>query len=407
MSESAGAPFHWEKQIKKLALPKNVSDIRKKFNRKLAFAAIILLVIFCQGLYPHPETEITLFDKTLCNTIVAAFGFSWCFVSVLRTKTSEIITYINGLLSLSNEIPKTGPKLVCKIYQKWFWTDLLFQFSKSTFLDQLAILYAYSLTFVCIASPFLVLYGILWNQPCKPALAAFWMLPECHTMLNNNWLLYMLNVLFKLLVFLCNQYGLLFIIKNLPFVATNINVFCLLAMTKLLHIFKSRCLFWNGTSYMSLHSPLLLYRKLQILNAFMNDIMKWGIVSPYIACATLLLAVSSTVLIRISWSSKNMVLIILYGYIFVMEMLTISVLFTLLSKLYTVSEMVVQELSKKRGVIFPRSREQNGNYFLKRVYWSLSNIKVRFGSLNFVDSYTPLNLVHFANEVTVQTLLLT
>ncbi len=88
-------------------------------------------------------------------------------------------------------------------------------------------------------------------------------------------------------------------------------------------------------------------------------------------------------------------------------MLAISVLFTLMSKPYTVSEKVVKELSKKNGTFNIRSREPKGKHFLKRVYWSLSFIKVKFGSFNFVDSLTPLNLVHFANELTVQILLLT
>lgn len=405
LSESSGAPFHWDNLNLQITCPKIWPNERKKFDRKLSFPALLILVIFCQGLHPQPKMETTSFDKIPCHTVATAFGFSWCFVALLRTKRYEITTYINGLLRLDNEVTKKGPIVTrYKIFQKILWTNVVILFSNHTLLEKLAITYAYSLTIVCIISPFLLLYGVLWSQPCKPTLAGYWMLPECNTLARNSRLIPYISFPLKVFVFVCNQYGLVFITKNLPFVATNI--FCVLTVTKYVEIFKSRCVFWNGTG-LSIYSPVLLYRKLQVLTIFMNDIMKWGVVSLYIVGASLLLAVSSTVLVRISWVSNNMIVIIFYGYLFIMEMLAPSVLFTLMSKPCTISEKVVKELKKSTGVFVRGSKKWSGKHFLQRVYWSLSIIRVRFGAINFVDSATPLNLVHFANELTVQILLLT
>ncbi len=254
MAESSGAPFHWCHIKKEISLPKNWQKARKIFEIKLCLSLFIILISSFQ-LFTSTQ-KLTVFDKRLCGTLVAGFGCAWFLTALLYIKRFQIIAYLNGHIRL-NKILSKSTKSTKKYHTKSFQN-----FLKSSLMHKFTVMYAYSLTPFTEATPYLLFYIILWTNPCKPLVAGYWLIPQCFNANGNIFW----NVILKVFLLSLNQYSYSFLMKNLPFVTVNINVFCITCYPFYIEIFQENCRIDK--------TPIGLYRVIQVLASTMNDIMK-------------------------------------------------------------------------------------------------------------------------------------
>ncbi len=139
--------------------------------------------------------------------------------------------------------------------------------------------------------------------------------------------------------------------------------------------------------------------------------------SVIVIAATILISLCSTAVVGLPWIPENTIPLLMFSTIGIDCTLAVVTSVGGMAGVYTESVMVTRKLQKSVGIIGGggyRCFSKVGRGYAvgslemkwkQRFYRSCAPLKIRFGSINFVDRLTPLACVDFSNGLTMQLLL--
>ncbi|CAL8146970.1 unnamed protein product [Orchesella dallaii] len=145
------------------------------------------------------------------------------------------------------------------------------------------------------------------------------------------------------------------------------------------------------------------YRNIQVL-ALLTNILVNTAVTGLVFCSILIVALGLAGFVRLEWVSCNFLSLAFCFMMGVNGMFTLIVLLGGMVGVYMESKSVFQALRRNLSVCITEKYKRK---FLSRFYKSCRFIRINLGSINFVDTLTPLNCVNFAVNLAVQVLLIT
>lgn len=175
---------------------------------------------------------------------------------------------------------------------------------------------------------------------------------------------------------------------------------------KFLHFhFRLRVLLESGNLY--LHQLTHYYRTQQLLGIMMNDVQQKALLTVSVISAIILGSVGGAVSVTIlknpsSYPNKDFVLAFLLVVISASDMTLVFVIGSM-GHIYVGSKEFLAALKNTKVTSYYSNQEQK---LLTRYGRSFMPIKAMFGSLNFIETSTPLTCIQFTNDLMVQFLLL-
>lgn len=133
----------------------------------------------------------------------------------------------------------------------------------------------------------------------------------------------------------------------------------------------------------------------------MNEIQQKIPMSVIVVAGILAQSLSMTTLVKLPWKSDNILSLILYAGVLINCILAMSVTLGGMAGILGQCENTLKNLHSHNTLTASRKEQRCRKIF----YRSCMAIKVRFGSINFVDQLTPLNCINFANDMTLNLLL--
>lgn len=171
----------------------------------------------------------------------------------------------------------------------------------------------------------------------------------------------------------------------------------LLAFRFLEEVTRQRKLDWMKTS--------VRYRTLQVLGVLMNEIQRTTIVTSLVISSILLVSFGLTMLALVPITDENLPIL---GISFMMTPSGVAVLLIVLGLLADVFEQSRLNSRQFQAVMAKRfGMESRKDAAWKRGFFlSCAPVKVKFASINFIESKTPVNCIDFSNMLTVNLVLL-
>lgn len=258
-------------------------------------------------------------------------------------------------------------------------------------------------------------YGFHWLAPCKPSLFGYFLLKECKysrtaIMIKNS----ILYNLFKFLLFAVSVWMFTFSAFATTFAMGNIQILCNLTIKHFLQRY------WSLVKSGRLLEPgiALMYRNIQILAKIGNEIQQRSFMMAMVLVAMAFLAGCTPLLIITPFHSDNLMALGTFGVLIFHGYLVVVVFLGGMASIYRKSNEVRRHFYSELHVlgggektsmeILGRSKTNHRPFKWKRCFLqSCPLIKIRFGSLYFVDELTPLNIVNLSNDLSVQVLLMT
>lgn len=143
------------------------------------------------------------------------------------------------------------------------------------------------------------------------------------------------------------------------------------------------------------------YRTLQLLANLMNSITQNELNTMLAYGGILVLSLSEATLVKLAFMTTNVAIFLLFLFLLLNSYIGLIVIFTGFARVHESSNSVLKDMKRHMSTIkMAKDRKQR-----KCFHNSCSSIKVYLGSVNFVDSLTPLNFINFANNLTVQIVL--
>ncbi|CAL8136974.1 unnamed protein product [Orchesella dallaii] len=254
-----------------------------------------------------------------------------------------------------------------------------------------------------LGTPILILAYSLqrWFNPCTSATFAYRLfLPECSAInpLQISWkfsslLALFLTILLSIWVIIDLCGCLMFQTFELAFV----QCCCLKEYLKWLHgVMKSSAL---GQFDLSLVS---VYRELQLLSRLYNWIQQDVIIIALTNMTVFVFIVSLYALILMG-SHASVPHILFFSSVVLLGLLVIVVCFGTFAGLHTQSTKLIVFLRKKVNLSVWKPHKKR---LIERYSWSLREIKVSIGQVNFVDKLTPVIMLNFCISQIVSLLLI-
>lgn len=375
-----------QSSFKPIIFPKGITRLInfKFFLATLLFGVLVLqkvyLRIACK--YNHIKTCATFFDQVVTIVILGGFVVALIFYTVIMKSMGTLTLYISGHIFLSKSIESSGKK------------------RKLSVLEFLNLLYAYNVLLFCLIYPFVTVYGLHWRNPCKASLAGYWLLRECtsDSSIENLAPPEHIHIITKQAILFVNYLVTAMIAYASPFVISAVSVFCTLSFCVYIQEFEK-----ISTHRSKWKSPIV-YRKIQYLSNLMNELQRWRVTGSLVVGIVSCFAVSAASVVRLTWSAENIIAIMLF-----ISSLSTAIAATVCvvggqANVYKKSNSVLK-LLRKRTVLHCSDKKSKLGKWKHRFYWSCPPIKVGFGSLNFVDQFTPLNILDFGVHLTVQIIL--
>ncbi|CAL8146960.1 unnamed protein product [Orchesella dallaii] len=258
-----------------------------------------------------------------------------------------------------------------------------------------------------ITVPIVFVYGLHWRNPCQGTITGFWLLPECsstgHTNEEQMTLFQLLiNSLLKVMVFIVNHWNWAFAVNVSAHLLVTTQILCTMSLRKYLNAFMN--IISNTTnSKRRVSEASVTYRNIQVL-ALLTNILVNTAVTGLVFCTILMVALGLAGFVRLEWVTCNF-LSLAFCFMMVLDgMFALIVLLGGMVGVYLESKWVFQALRRNLSVC---TTEKYKRKFLSRFYKSCRFIRIKLGSINFVDTLTPLNCVNFAVNLAVQVLLIT
>lgn len=119
--------------------------------------------------------------------------------------------------------------------------------------------------------------------------------------------------------------------------------------------------------------------------------------------AIILLSLSNAVVIRLWYRDSNYMIICILGIVLLASG---SVLLFLLGGMAEILVHSKNYLTAAKGLLEKPWQSKPNRRNLRVIVKSCQQISVKFGSINFIEALTPINCLDFANDLTVQLLLI-
>ncbi|CAL8146979.1 unnamed protein product [Orchesella dallaii] len=145
------------------------------------------------------------------------------------------------------------------------------------------------------------------------------------------------------------------------------------------------------------------YRSIQVLALLTNILLNTTLTG--LVCGSILIeALGLAGFVRLEWVPSNFISLAFCFIMVVNGTFSLIVLLGGMVGVYMESKRVFQALRRNLSVCITEKYKRK---FLFRFYKSCRFIRINFGSINFVDTLTPLNFVDFSVNLAVQVLLIT
>lgn len=384
--------FTWNSQTKELQLITNQTKLKKlKWKRLLHFIFTSCLVLQAAAAAASkggkPEDLIFIifgFNTNFANGVCLQIG-NW--------EGNEIVRYINGILEESlaeagqsqNKNQSKGPSLRRLLY----WIVV---------------------TVIWLAGPLFALVfcaGIHFRDPCKSSLAFYWVLPEC----RSNCISEPIKLLTKVPVILFNSWMACFAISTGSFQLGGVQILTTLTLTDLIRRFQQKLK--SVGKLKTLTSELVpAYRQLQLLEKLMNEPHHHRLILTVCICGGVLGQPASLLPLLAmakdkSSSSFSLVKAGFFIFFFVGWTMVLAILGGGLGQIFKESKEALKFGRRKLARMSDEGYYKRERKFMERFIRSCSVIRVKFGSINFVEEGTCLKYQDQAVNLTVQLLLLT
>lgn len=181
--------------------------------------ALMIVVIIIQGYltFSDQNNDSTFSDRFLFGVGLVYLLSSHSDLHLCRTQASTICLYVNGMLEFGKRY-KNNPRNRKK-RQNLLIEDLNRSFAYGFFMTMTLLQVVY-------------LYGLHWKHPCRPSVAAYWLIPECHW--NGNQIqkvsCQIWNILLKMVIFLWNHWMWSFSLHTGLFVIAGIQILCSISL---------------------------------------------------------------------------------------------------------------------------------------------------------------------------------
>ncbi|CAL8129039.1 unnamed protein product [Orchesella dallaii] len=325
------------------------------------------------------------------KVLISSFGlivlvFTTITVWVYHNNLKKCVTLINDLVKSSKEFQAGADHRDRELD------------TKEKFFKLMAPLFHWS----AMSVPFAFVGGVVWSMPCMNSSFAFFLLEECSVGGdadaaaieggNGNPILKIVFIGINLVLWSYSIQCAVFSVIGVEMLgAMTIRSFLKCYEKKMLSVSTS---LGQRANSKNLFKTALIYRRLQLLTDSLNEIHSTSILVP------LLVTVSSHQVFGLYGLIKfegqlNFVSYALFTMLASQGVLVIMGMFTALADVHTLSVRIKMNLEKKH-----RSHK-----WLRRFHAGCAVIKIRFGKLNYVDSYSPLSFESFAIAQTANMLL--
>lgn len=381
--------FRWDTSQKRM----NSIQNRKKLqilNRKCAFQALVCLVVLAQALIKNEKDRCqTALEKlTVAIGLVVHFG-DGVYLQICRWKSTEVAQYINAVIQVSSE-----ESLVANNGQGRRHRNLL---------QKLNVLVGY-LMLISLYTYFpVVMTTVFWRQPCTPALAGYWLIPECgNPKCFRNLSGLVTNFLVKYSIFLINGWVTFFACSVAPFFVVNVHLICTLTLSELLRRFQEIA----RDASIPTEKIAGLFRRIQLLGQLANEFQNRLLFTTLICISIVAQPTCLIALIRMNFREKNLLQIFL-NLLMTADFCTyIMVIGGGMGRVFQASKEA--KLEAKRSLVRMKVTGSGTGKELKwrrRLIQSFKHVRISFGAMNFVEESTPLKYQDQANNLTVELLL--
>lgn len=386
-------PIKWSKSHQKFYFINNHVFQLKKLAIKCSLIFTTVLVICFQLYYSSFSNLSSLFKSSgyildfseifqiyLVLLMVAYMPAYILILFVLNRATPHVVNYINGHIHLS----------------KLFWkSNAYIGFPKTTLVHKLNIFIAYCLAPWCILAPLIVIFGIHWYSPCKPSLVGYWLLHECKEIgLSSTYpmLTFLSQQAFKFIIFTFNYWAHTTLFSIAPLLFSGLLIFCSMNLERFIQVLK---LSKFTSDFMT------NYRSIQVLSSILLDVrlsVILGVLSVSLVVAQAFCLTIFTSLLtdkRLNTISNIFFVVSFMGCFYsLMGILGIQ------SRVYTASKQMI--IANKQCITMDKGRPKRMKLqYLRSCY----PIKIGLNLVNFVDRVTPLVCIDYANDLTVNLLL--
>ncbi|CAL8068022.1 unnamed protein product [Orchesella dallaii] len=359
------------------AVEKNMTAVNKNELTKVQYKsyvyAISALAIMFQILFHEFVANQKIRDDNILTQVVTAYALALFFVSlaylkVCVTRTSELISFANGLFS--------GPTENLSPPQKTA--------GNTNLLQKVNVLFAWNLFIIMEVYPAMMVFGFHLDNPCKSTLLGWWALAECS--LNDR-----------------NQLNGSLIIR----VLIGITKFGVLCINYMIYSHGLRCMCF-GLNAINILAVFMLQKNLRRLASSSHQPQHMKDTS--IVTTTFTSAVSATFLIQIELTSKNIiaVLFFLVNCMGSMQFLTICV-GGVMVPINGISKEFLKNWKRQR--CYDDNSRQSSEVgltqrWLKRFFQSSLPLRIKLGESNFLENLTPLRCIDNVVQITINLLLL-
>lgn len=362
--------FYWDPKTSKM---KPFPPYSRKFYIHKVTTKVHLLLLFLVLLQTGLSNEPSLPRKMISSFGLIVILFCGLTVQVYHRNLKKCTALINELVKMSTHIQNeiaTG-EVCCN-------GGALKMDTK----EKIIKLLAPTLQWSAMAVPFAFIGGVVWSMPCMASNLGYFLLEECST--EKSKLNFLPEHLTKCIFLLTNlwiwSYGVqcaVFVVIVVMLGAVSLRSYLKYYKQSMISSFPelTNCIYRNA----------LMFRRMQVLTKRFNEIHQSKILVPLIFTVTSHQVFSVYGAIKFA-GQLNFVSYALFFILGNQGVMVIMGMFTGLADVYTMST----------GVKACLQRSQRGHKWLRRFHASCQSIKIRFGSVNFIDSFTPLAFENFA-----------
>ncbi|CAL8129412.1 unnamed protein product [Orchesella dallaii] len=390
-----GHILRWDSKRKRLSA--DVSKNSLKTNRLIRYfkrvyaTAMVLQVIFTN--YNKNDTNTSITDKTEIAFYLAAMIANDFQLHECWKKASEIVLYINGIVSFGEKYSK-GQKKKWKSY---------------TLLEKLNIGIAFSMYITATIFAFNFVFLQHWNDPCKSFFPGYQLLDECHIFnITGNMvapLKYIVILFIKLIVLIFNYISFNVGVQSAAFVIGCLQSICTITLCAHIATFNK---LWTANEIPKLDA-ILIHMEVQVMATVFNEIQQGSLMMAAIVQPVILLAICSFTLLKTPWNGNTIGALGLFLLAVIDTVLVLSVTLGGMAKVHNASKEAIEVMKRFVDIssndtkkIIPTKKIKLHRKFVE----SCSPIKIKFGTNNFVENDTPLNCIRHAFDLTVQLILL-
>lgn len=169
LSERLGSALvHWDTKQQRLVPASDFAKLAKNHKIKCRIYLLCILLMASGPIFAKITKQEThnfrWSDYMLFGLLLGTnFACYLCLVS-FRTTTTATCLFVNGLLNLTRGVTNSS---VAK--------------AKLESTSKYSLCAAYLFFWSIIGLPFVLIFGLHFLNPCKPAIAGYWLIPECNT----------------------------------------------------------------------------------------------------------------------------------------------------------------------------------------------------------------------------------